>query len=725
MRPKNPFFYGMLHFPLYTFSNKISDFSGVLPEKCKVLWSVYERCLFCLIFSLMVSVSGVIFSGGRAISGTADLSTTPSLDGTMLMFVGEALDVVTVASRTPESPSSAPAMVRVIGRDEMKKFGYRTLAELLSAQPGFFMMDQGAGSQPFLRGIANGILILYDGVPIPTNGNRSYYPLDNELSLNSVKQVEIIRGPGSVLWGADAFAGIVNVVPLTGRDAQNREVEMAVGSGSAASGFVGQGGQAHGWDAYLSAYAARNYTNEETFIDAKYSEKDQNWHFSDAVIDMSEYYEMTFNAHYGDHISLSGRLSDFNTPYTLSAYYNGTPIVWSSEKKAPVNYIKFNYANHSGRSHLNVNGYYQDATYSQINANVAIDESFDVFYGEVLWDRRLFEKGLLTTGISYRESHVDGALIEDKGFIPEILLNEDFDASLPIEPGSYQYMVKSLFAQYRHPFVWGEIWAGCRIDDNSMYDDYAPSITMGLNFPLTDQWRMKAVMGTGYRTAYSQQLSESDSDRTRDHVATWSLQTEWSGGDGDFFSATAYYSRLSNNVQIDPIAGDSSPADIDFFGAEIAYRKRFMENLEGYLSLSKVFYDGDVYHYTVLGQTYIRPDGSVEPTYERWAEPYESGADLLCSSGIYWRFHPKLSVSMTADWTSDIPYSYEENTIVGVYDNPVRLDGAMIYRILPENKLTLTLGCKNFLDGEFHYPGAYGSVSGDPLTVYLLGEYRF
>ena len=55
---------------------------------------------------------------------------------------------------------------------------------------------------------------------------KSLHPFDRELSLASVKRLEIVRGPGSVLWGPDAFAGIVNVVPMTGKDLDGAETGL-------------------------------------------------------------------------------------------------------------------------------------------------------------------------------------------------------------------------------------------------------------------------------------------------------------------------------------------------------------------------------------------------------------------------------------------------------------------------------------------------------------------
>ncbi|WP_186441672.1 TonB-dependent receptor plug domain-containing protein [Desulfamplus magnetovallimortis] len=655
------------------------------------------------------------------------VSFAESSDGTMLMFVGEEIDVVTVASRTPESPSTAPAVVRVIDRSEILKYGYATLAQLLSAEPGFYISSQGSGSLPYLRGIANGVLILYDGVPIPTSGNRSYYPLDYELSLNSVRQVEIIRGPGSVLWGPDAFAGIVNIVPMKAADLDNEnggELEFAAGSENTLKGFAAKGFKKDNWDAFISLYAAQNRFNSDSFFDLIYSEEDDRWNIADATIDDSRYYEMTFNLNYRDSFSFSGRFSDFKRPYTLNTFYETGSIDWPSEKKAPVNFFKINWSKTSGRSHWNLTGYYEDVSYSHINAESLVEEKADIFYGELLWDRRLFEKGLMTTGISFRENRVDGALLSG-GFIPELLLDTGgFKQPSPIQK-DYRNTLKSIFAQYRHPFAWGEFWSGFRLDDNSMYDDYATSYTMGLNVPVNNLWRIKTVFGTGYRTPYSLQLKE-ETPLTRDHIATLNIEAERSSGRGDSFSATLFCTRVSDNVQTDPYGwGVSEPSDHDYAGVELNYRKKINEKIEGYVSISRVFFSGDDYSFKVLRQSWLRPDGTTVDDYDEWTESYDPGADAVVSSGVVWSPYSFFNFSLNASWASAVPYSYGENTITGEYKNPLMVNSEMKFPELFKNNLILTVGCRNMLDGDFQYPGIYGPVDGEPLVIYGVVKYSF
>ncbi len=149
---------------------------------------------------------------------------------TLLMFVGEDIDVLSIASRREESAWQAPAVATVITREEIWEKGVRTLSQALEMTPGFYMAQKEWGSESYLRGIPNSVLFLYDTVPMGSDVTKSLQPLDHELSLVSVKRIEVIRGPGSVLWGPDAFAGIVNVVPMTGKDLDGVETGVLYGA---------------------------------------------------------------------------------------------------------------------------------------------------------------------------------------------------------------------------------------------------------------------------------------------------------------------------------------------------------------------------------------------------------------------------------------------------------------------------------------------------------------
>jgi outer membrane receptor for ferrienterochelin and colicin len=102
---------------------------------------------------------------------------------TLLMFVGEDLEVLSIASRRRQSAWQAPAVVHVMTREEIHERGIQTLSDALAMEPGFYMAKKEWGTRPYLRGIPDSVLFLYDTVPTGSDTSKSLHSLDHELSL--------------------------------------------------------------------------------------------------------------------------------------------------------------------------------------------------------------------------------------------------------------------------------------------------------------------------------------------------------------------------------------------------------------------------------------------------------------------------------------------------------------------------------------------------------------
>jgi len=120
------------------------------------------------------------------------------------------------ASYAEERPSDAAAAAAVITGDTIRKRGYGTLLDLLSDMPQFQVQrnsDVRRLNLLTVRGISNNerLVILYDGVRVtPPTGD--ILALAGQFSLRNAERVEVVLGPMSSVYGADAFSGVVNVV---------------------------------------------------------------------------------------------------------------------------------------------------------------------------------------------------------------------------------------------------------------------------------------------------------------------------------------------------------------------------------------------------------------------------------------------------------------------------------------------------------------------------------
>jgi outer membrane receptor protein involved in Fe transport len=125
------------------------------------------------------------------------------------------------ASKGERDVEATPAIVTVITGDRLRELGITRLADALRLVPGFEATDVSWGDVPLVQGLPATLLVTLDGVPVfnAMNNNRSI-GRDFDFALDHCERLEIVRSPGSTLWGQNAYLGIVNIV--TTRQAQRR-----------------------------------------------------------------------------------------------------------------------------------------------------------------------------------------------------------------------------------------------------------------------------------------------------------------------------------------------------------------------------------------------------------------------------------------------------------------------------------------------------------------------
>lgn len=197
--------------------------------------------------------------GGALATGLADESQFASMDLEQLLEVR-----VVTATKTETKLSDAPAIISVVSRDDITRWGYQTMAEALQHIVGFYVVDDGVLPNVGVRGIAGGMLgesqtvkFMIDGHSVAFRSTGGNWLGPELIPLSAVDHVEIIRGPCSALYGADAFLGVVNIITRKGADLAGGDVRAAgdKASGSALGWDVDATGGLHkgGLDAMVSA----------------------------------------------------------------------------------------------------------------------------------------------------------------------------------------------------------------------------------------------------------------------------------------------------------------------------------------------------------------------------------------------------------------------------------------------------------------------------------------
>jgi len=144
--------------------------------------------------------------------------------------------LVTVASRYAQTVRKAPSIVTLITADEIRMNGFRTVSDALRTIPGVYLWKSSEGRDlAAVRGVIspdnNKLLIMVDGVPF-YDGLYTHGFIGDPLPISAIKQIEVIKGPGSAIYGTNAFTGVVNLVTWRGSDLEGARIRMVAGSGN-------------------------------------------------------------------------------------------------------------------------------------------------------------------------------------------------------------------------------------------------------------------------------------------------------------------------------------------------------------------------------------------------------------------------------------------------------------------------------------------------------------
>ncbi|PWB48033.1 MAG: hypothetical protein C3F18_11765 [Nitrosomonadales bacterium] len=166
---------------------------------------------------------------------------------------------VKISTNTEQALSKAPSVVSVITAEDIKATGAANLTDILQSVPGIYIRPNLFGFRPQVtfRGATNPhTLLMVNGAPIRDLVWSSSI-FWKGLTTNMIERVEIIRGPGSALFGSDASAGVINVITKTAGKITQSEAGGRAGSFDTQAGWVQYGGGWNGFDIAFTAERSR------------------------------------------------------------------------------------------------------------------------------------------------------------------------------------------------------------------------------------------------------------------------------------------------------------------------------------------------------------------------------------------------------------------------------------------------------------------------------------
>jgi outer membrane receptor for ferrienterochelin and colicin len=189
-----------------------------------------------LFFVLCLGMNSTVQGEDEPVSlpGIAAEQNNQTENKDLLMFFEEQ-DLVT-ATKHPTSLRKAPAIATIITADEIRNMGARNLLDVLKMAPGLGISTNEFGVMMVeVRGIRSRInekiLFMIDGHSLNKNiYGSSLYPYAEILPMENIRQVEVVRGPGSALYGNSAFVATINIITRNAEEINGLEVKAGGGS---------------------------------------------------------------------------------------------------------------------------------------------------------------------------------------------------------------------------------------------------------------------------------------------------------------------------------------------------------------------------------------------------------------------------------------------------------------------------------------------------------------
>jgi iron complex outermembrane recepter protein len=154
---------------------------------------------------------------------------------------------VTSVSKKETPLLASPAAITVITPDEIRRLGIASLPEALRLVPGMDVARIGANEtavsvRGFNNVFANKLLALVDRRAIYSPSSAGVFWNSQDVVLEDLDRIEVIRGPGSTLWGANAVNGVINIITKSARETQGTLVSTSVGTEERPTATIRHGG---------------------------------------------------------------------------------------------------------------------------------------------------------------------------------------------------------------------------------------------------------------------------------------------------------------------------------------------------------------------------------------------------------------------------------------------------------------------------------------------------
>jgi len=261
-------------------------------ENCMLKWS------FALVLLILCGVCARAFAGHNDPNEEEDLFE---------MSLEELMEVkVTTVSKKEDTLFETPASITVISSEDIRRSGHQSIPEVLRMVPGIHVAKIDSNkwaitARGFNSLYAEKLLVMIDGRTVFTPLYSGVYWDVQDLMLEDVERIEVVRGPGGTLWGANAVNGIINIITKNAKDTQGNLFTAGTGTEEKGGSSLRHGGKL-GENTYYRIYA--KYFNRD---EAVYGNGER---ANDGYDALREGFRIDWNSLEDDHVTLQGDFYD-------------------------------------------------------------------------------------------------------------------------------------------------------------------------------------------------------------------------------------------------------------------------------------------------------------------------------------------------------------------------------------------------------------------------------
>ncbi|MCG8698054.1 MAG: TonB-dependent receptor [Bacteroidales bacterium] len=656
---------------------------------------------------------------------------------------------VVSASKTSLKLSEAPAIIDIITAQQLQQYGYRNVGDALELIPGLFVTNDLVSHNVSIRGINGGrnsssrtIKIMIDGHAVSFKSTSENFIAQELIPLSLIKQIEIIRGPASTLYGANAFLGVVNIITKNGEDMSGVNVSVGTGTSIMGHGELSGGFKKNSIEMILGISA--DYIDRsglelpsstellDTYMDSEYpgispfgKETEE-----DLSKPMSVYGKFKVETSFGDFIT-SGSFRKLNSS---ARFFDKNPV--------------------SNISLVAINNFYISENFigSYLDDKLSLDIDFTYSSGSTTDDYLLDYHPTDTTGLHIKPSLAYSALetnielgysiIEDLNLLvgvdyssenhdllSYVITNTANNTTLPevTTDGEESFTNLGAFGQVIYkPIEKVTLTAGVRYDDHNIYGGEF-NYRLGAVYGFSEKMFTKLLYGTSYRAPTPSQLFSTNPPYNVDDgvLGNKDLEPETANTlealltvipmDKTSITINGFYNKAESIIVIEESGGVSRPvnlADVSSIGAELQLRFKG-EKLAINPNLG--------YQKSTINENNQEEDVKLYP--ELIANVTVSYNLKILNASLIYNFNSEytasqnninknLNLGRAVDYTLD-PHHQLDLSLRSIPFNILKNEDA--------NKgLSISLLVKNILDASYQYPGYYGyDVPAPGRSIYL------